>query len=455
MYFIYSLVFTLGFVILLPRFLLDAFRHGKYIAGFNERLGRLPTLDSQARPVVWLHCVSVGETQAARPLVDAIRRRFPDHQLVVSTVTATGQELARQVFKDDAARVFYFPFDWRWTARRTLKAINPCAVLILETELWPGFLRECKTREIPVVIVNGRLSETSFRRFKLVPAFISQVVNCLELALMQTEADAGRMRDLGLKPDRLVVSGNLKFDAVAIHGPDTLTEELRTRFSFDDSAPVILAASTHAPEERIILEVFRQLAGSSGVEKPRLVIAPRHPERFAEVAALLTTMDLRWVRRTDKRSPNDRDCEVLLLDSIGELRSVFPLAAVVFVGGSFAPTGGHNILEPAAVGSCIVTGPHTENFKDVVRTFVDAGAIIQLQPFNEEKTKAAVTTLFQQLIDEPARRLMLGARAKELVEQNRGATERTVDLLAGILATFRSNTERSTTPIAPEGAPSS
>jgi len=434
MYFIYSLLFTLGFVVLLPRFLFDAFSQGKYFAGFRERLGGLPAIRGDGRPVVWLHCVSVGETQAARPLVEAIRRRFPDHLLAVSTVTLTGQRLAQQVFKDEAAGVFYFPFDWRWTVRRALKAINPSVVLIMETELWPGFLRECREQQIPVAIVNGRLSATSFRRYRMIAGFISRVVRCLDVALMQTESDAGRMRSLGLEPNHVFVAGNLKFDAGAIPGADSLTEDLRERFGFEDTVPVILAASTHAPEERIMLEAFRQVARSSGSQKPRLVIAPRHPERFAEVASLLNASPLRWVRRTDQPSPKDSDSEVILLDTIGELRSVFGLASIVFVGGSIAPHGGHNILEPAAVGACIVTGAHTENFKEIVSTFVEAESLVQLAPVTEIKAAREVATVFSKLLNDPLQAKTLGARAKALVEQNRGATERTVNLLTSILS---------------------
>ena len=434
MYFIYSLLFTLGFVVLLPRFLFDALSQGKYFAGFRERLGSLPAIRCDGRPVVWLHCVSVGETQAARPLVEAIRRRFPDHLLAISTVTLTGQKLARNVFKDDASRVFYFPFDWRWTVRRSLRAINPSVVLIMETELWPGFLRECREQQIPVAIVNGRLSATSFRRYKMIAGFISQVVRCLDLALMQTESDATRMRSLGLEPNHIFVPGNLKFDAGAIPGPDPLTEDLRERFGFEDTVPVILAASTHAPEERIMLEAFRQVERGNGSQKPRLVIAPRHPERFAEVASLLNASALRWVRRTDQPSPKDSESEVILLDTIGELRSVFALASIVFVGGSIAPHGGHNILEPAAVGACIVTGAHTENFTEIVSTFVEADSVVQLPAVTEITAAKVVATIFNKLLADPVRAKTLGAHAKALVEQNRGTTERTVNLLTTILS---------------------
>jgi 3-deoxy-D-manno-octulosonic-acid transferase len=451
MYFIYSLVFTLGFLILLPRFFFAALRHGKYVPGFRERLGILTAIKAAGRPVVWLHCVSVGETQAVRPLVEGIRRRFPNHLLAVSTVTATGQELAQQVFEDVAERVFYFPFDWRWTVRKTLKAISPSVVLILETELWPGFLRECRNQNIPVAVVNGRLSDASFRHYKLIPGFASQVVNCLDMAVMQTESDAGRIRGLGLEPNRIFVSGNLKFDAGAITVTDSLTQELRERFYLGGPVPVILAASTHAPEERIILEAWQQINRSNGPSSPRLVIAPRHPERFAEVAALLNALAIRWVRRTDQPASNDNESEVILLDTIGELRSVFPLAAIVFVGGSIAPTGGHNILEPAAVGACIVTGAHTENFREIVNTFVAADAIVQLPSTNEAAAVGVVAAVFRELLEDAEQRRTLGTRARALVEQNRGATERSMDILAKMLTAARSPGEVASASAAREG----
>ena len=263
MYFIYSLLLGLGFLILLPRFLLDAFRHGKYVAGFRERLGSLSPIPRDGRPLVWIHCVSVGETQAARPLVQGIKERFPESLIAISTITLTGQNLARKIFKHDAARVFYFPFDWRWVVRRTLKAINPDTVLVMETELWPGFLRECKNQQIPVALVNGRLSAQSFRRYRLIRRFMTRVLSSLNLAIMQTEADAERLRALGMDADKTFVFGSMKFDAGTMPAADSLTTEFRQRFGLAGDSSLILAASTHAPEERIILEALKQTRSKS------------------------------------------------------------------------------------------------------------------------------------------------------------------------------------------------
>lgn len=431
MYFLYNVLLGLGFVILLPKFLLDAWRHGKYVTGLRQRLGFIEQINRKNRPVLWLHCVSVGETQAARPLLQAIRREFPHYLIVVSTVTVSGQRLAREIFEKEAERVFYLPIDWRWTVRRALRAIEPSVVLIMETELWPGFLRECRSQGIPAAIVNGRLSEKSFRRYRLVRSFVSQVVNCLDLAIMQTAGDAQRIRYLGLEPGRIFVSGNVKFDAGISGDQDLLTEELAERFALPGSA-VILAASTHDPEERIIIAAFQELLNQNS-SNLRLVIAPRHPERFAEVASLLKVSGLRWARRTAQPTAEDPTCQIILLDTIGELRALFPLSAIVFVGGSIATVGGHNILEPAAVGACIVTGPHTENFREIVKTFAEADALIQLAPGPDNEVVKTVTNAFHELLADPEQRAVLGERARKLVIENRGATLRTMEILRGIL----------------------
>jgi 3-deoxy-D-manno-octulosonic-acid transferase len=438
MYLLYSLLLTLGVVALLPRFIYDAFRHGKYVSGLRERMGLLPAIETQGRPVIWLHCVSVGETQAARPLALALLERFPGHALVVSTITLTGQQVAREVFQESAKAVFYFPFDWSWSARRALRAVNPSAVLIVETELWPNFLRECRAREIPVALVNGRLSENSFRRYRFIRRFMRRVVGDLSLALMQTEADASRLLALGMRPERALVSGNLKFDGGTNVGEQVLTLEFKRRFGFDDNRPLIVAASTHAPEERIVIYAFKELQSSLGPTPARLLLAPRHPERFEEAATLLEASGLTWARRSNAPAPQDNACDVILLDSIGELRAVYPLASIVFVGGSIAHNGGHNVLEPAAAAACILTGPHTFNFKAITQAFLEAGALIQLPPATESEAVRVLALTLSELLKDEARRLEVGLRAREVLERNRGATERMVEQLRAILSSSSS-----------------
>lgn len=435
MYFVYSLLLAIGFIALIPRFLFDARRHGKYVAGFRERLGRLPQLANQAQPRIWIHCVSVGETQAARPLVRALRRQFPVYSLVVSTTTLTGQRLAREVFRNEAEAVFYFPFDWAWTTRRALRTLKPAALLIMETELWPRLLHECHKRDIPVSIVNGRISDTSFRRYRWIKAFIGRVVNNVDLALMQSEQDAERIRQLGLAEDRVVVSGNLKFDPIEDASEQRLTADFHARFHLEDRHNLIVAASTHHPEERLILDAYQIMRKpASGQEKVRLLIAPRHPERFSEVAAMLDASDLKWTRRSATPSETDGNCDVVLLDTVGELRALYPLASIVFVGGSIAPAGGHNVLEPATTGACIVTGAHTSNFAAVTSAFVEAQAIIQLPDVSYDEAPSELARVFAELLSDNVGRRRMGSLAQALCERNRGATERTLALLFPLLA---------------------
>jgi 3-deoxy-D-manno-octulosonic-acid transferase len=431
MYFLYSILYGVGVAIMLPWFLYKAARHGKYAAGFLARARGTARFDAGGRPVVWLHCVSVGEALAAQPLARALREEYPGHALVVSTTTVTGQEVAREAFARQAAHVFYFPFDWAWSVRRALRAVNPSAVFLMETELWPRFIRECRRRGVPLALVNGRISEKSFRRYRLVPFLIRRVLSALSLAAVQTEADASRLVALGLAPERARVTGNVKFD---IGGGDArpLTEEFRIRFGLGVGRPLVVAASTHAPEERVVLEAFKLL--NSEARRARLLVAPRRPERFAEVAALIEASGFSWARRTAEPRAADKDCDVILLDSIGELRAAYPLAEAVFVGGSVARVGGHNVLEPAVDARAVVTGPHTSNFKSVIAALLERDAVVQLpHTKNQEAAASELSRALRELLDDEVRRRRTGESARAALEENRGATARTLELLAPLL----------------------
>jgi len=435
MYLAYSLLLSLGLLLFSPYFLFQALAHRKYIDGLRERLGFLPTIEK--RPVVWLHCVSVGETQAARPLVERLRKELPEFALVVSTVTLTGQRLARDLFRNQADRVFYFPFDWRWSVRRALNAVNPAAVLVMETELWPNFLRECKAREIPVALVNGRISRKSFGRYVKIRFFLKRVLACLSLAVMQSERDADRIRELGMRQDRVFIAGNLKFDSSGATDKNT---DVKERFGFGDDVPLVLAASTHAPEEKIVLESFLGLRESGPV---RLMLAPRHPERFNEVAELIQASGLSWARRTNAPSASDATAAVILLDTIGELPALYPLATAVFVGGSIVDRGGHNVLEPAAHGVAVITGAHTHNFHAIVDLLNEAKAIVQLPPAEGEEAVKELSEVLQRVLREAKWRDELGRRAKALIIENQGAAERTMKLLAPLFSTDYTENSRS------------
>ena len=331
--------------------------------------------------------------------------------------------------------MIYFPFDWRWSVRRSLKAINPSVVVIMETELWPNFFRECKAREIPVALVNGRISRTSFGRYLKIRFFLRRVLECLSVAVMQSEQDAERIRALGMREGQIFSVGNLKFEAAATE-KNTGIEE---RFGLDKSVPLVLAASTHAPEEKIVIESFKRLRKRHATV--RLMIAPRRPERFNEVAELIEASGLSWTRRTNEPAPEDKSVAVILLDTIGELTSVYQQASVVFVGGSIVDRGGHNVLEPAAHGVAMITGAHTHNFHAIVALLKDA--IVQLQPLEGEEMVIALSEAMRRLLDNAELRIELGSRAKQLVAANQGATEKTMKLIAPLFSQAKSGNSRS------------
>jgi len=431
MYLLYSLLLTLGLVILLPRFAVDAVRAGKYVTGLRERLGRVPLQHDRERPLLWLHCVSVGETEAAKPLVKALSEQFPLHRLAVSTTTVTGQQVAKRAFKD-AATIFYFPLDLNWIVRRVLRTLRPSAVLIMETELWPNLLRECHRRSIPVALLNGRISQNSFRRYRWIRRFMRSVLSNLSIAIMQSQADAERIRELGMPTDRLLTHGNIKFDGVELSETDAaLAESFRDRFALSSDQNIIVAASTHDPEETIAIEAFRGLMDSKNAV--RLIIAPRHPERFAEIAKQLDASGLKWSRRSAPESDADRFANIILLDSIGELRAVYALADVAFVGGSIAQRGGHNVLEPASQGVCTVTGPHMNNFTAITNALLVEDAMVQLPEVPIREAARAMSSTLRDLLESRDRRQQIGARARAVCDRNRGATEKTVQTISHLL----------------------
>lgn len=432
MFFLYSLLLTVGFVLLSPRFLYDAARKGKYAAGFGQRLGWLPDFAKGTKPLVWLHAVSVGEVQAARPIVREILENFPEYQLVVSTTTNTGQKLAREIFADDARLIFYFPFDWKFSVRRALRKIKPDLVLLMETELWFNFIREASKSGARVAVVNGRLSEKSARRYGWIRGVVSRVLHYLDLALVQTGADARRFISLGIRNAKVKITGNVKFDQISGEAESELTEDFRRRFDISEEAPLIVAASTHAPEERFILDAFKTVYKTTAGRLPRLLIAPRHPERFSEVAETIKRTGFQWTRRSENASARDRAAEIILLDSIGELRAVYPLAEIVFVGGSLIPHGGQSILEPAAAGKAIVTGFHTMNFKAALEEFRAQNALVQLSEIEEKEIPAKLAETFDELLQNDVRRRELAENAGRVMRENRGAAAKTVEYLKPI-----------------------
>jgi 3-deoxy-D-manno-octulosonic-acid transferase len=321
--------------------------------------------------------------------------------------------------------VFYFPFDWRFIVRRVLQHIKPDLVLIMETELWFNFLREAKRQGVKVALINGRLSEKSFKNYSLIRGLMKEVLSNLDLALMSDERDAKRIINLGCDAQRVFVTGNVKFDLMINANESKLTNYFRARFG--DDKPLIIATSTHEPEEKLILAAFQKLREQ--IDLPRLTLVPRHPERFERVANLIKESGFTFARRSTEIAQTDKQADVVLLDSIGELRAIYPLATLVFVGGSLCRHGGQNVLEPAAAHKAVVTGFYTMNFAAVVKMFLARDAIIQLPELKESDVPNVLAKVFFDLLSDNVKREILAANAFAVLQENAGATTKTIGKL--------------------------
>lgn len=423
MYFIYSTLLTLGAIVTLPYWILKGLRERKYLPSFRQRLGfGVPWLAQSVRPV-WIHAVSVGEVAAAKPLLEALRHIQPDIPRVVSTVTLTGQAQARKELAGSAELIF-FPFDWISSVRRVLDLIQPRVVVLLETEIWPNFLRACTQRGIPVMIANGRISDRSFGRYRRIRRWLAPILKQLAMIGVQTHEDRKRFLELGAPQERVRITGNLKFDfpAPAPQDHPELLSMIRSAMGLNESSPIIVIGSSMKGEETLFLDAFEEVRRV--LPDARMILAPRHPERFDEVAGIISAIPLLFARRSQiERPPAEvSPVSVLLLDTIGELRVVYSLATVAVIGGSFLPFGGHNLLEPAALGKAIVFGPDMSNFKELARLFLREQAARQAQP--EDLARALL-----ELLQNSRARAFLGQRAFSAFRQNQGATENTLNFL--------------------------
>jgi 3-deoxy-D-manno-octulosonic-acid transferase len=433
---LYTFVFVFGLLAMAPVFAVRAVRHRKYLGSLRERLGGV-RFDPDGRRVLWIHAVSVGEVLAVEPLVGALTDARKDWRVGVSTTTATGQRLARERFPK--LDVIFFPLDLPRAVERSLDRIAPSAVCLAETEIWPNFLAGCRRRRVPVALVNGRLSDRSFRRYRLAGRVLSPVLDDVALFLMQSDADAERVVALGAKPERVHVEGNLKYDVDRDELETRLAprrEAVEAALGLPTSDPLVVAGSTTSGEEALLAEALLLIRERPGMERTRLLVAPRHPERFDEAAHVLESAGLRVVRRSVP-SPRSvaESADALLLDSIGELAAVYAHADTVFVGGSLVPRGGHNIIEPALYARPIVVGPHTENFRQIVADFAAAGAVRQLPPDAANGHGAALLAVaLGDLLAKPEAARAMGDRGSAVLEANRGATRRVLERLRTLLA---------------------
>ena len=421
MYVIYSILYALALLISSPYWLVGMLRAGKYRAGFKERFGVVPEqlrLTADQERSIWIHAVSVGEVLAVSGLIGALKSEFPETRIFVSTTTLTGQELARQRFGRE--NVFYMPLDLPFTMHAFMRAIRPAMLVLAETEFWPNLLHLAKSSGAQVSVVNARISDRSlpgYRRFRFL---LRGVLGNVDLFLAQTEADRERLISIGAPAERVRVAGNLKFD-IKPPAESSISRALRQALTRDQRTLVF--GSTVEGEEALLIPCLKAVL--KDFPQALILIAPRHPERFDAVLELLRSSGLNfWRRSTWSSTPLAGG--VLLLDTIGELASVYSLADIAFVGGSLVPRGGHNILEPAQFAKPILIGPYYENFREIVRTFLRADAVRVVNP-------SQLTDTVLGLLQAPREAIELGSRAWQVVEGGRGSTQRTLRPLSELL----------------------
>ena len=422
---LYTSALFVALVLGLPYWLLAMATNGKYREGLSERLGWVPDRlrEGDARKTIWVHAVSVGEVLAASRLVNELSACAPQYRVLLSTTTRTGQRLARE--RTGATRAFYFPLDFPWIVLRYLRVLDPVLLVLVETELWPNLLTACRQAAIPVAVVNGRISDRSLSRYLRFRRVWTKILSGISIVLAQSQEDVKRMKAIGAPAGRVSFAGNLKFDVRSAE-PAPITRTLREKLP--SGIRVLVCGSTLEGEEEILLDAFQQLLKT--IPDCVMILAPRHPERFGRVAQLLKNRNQQCVRRSNwmKRPAKIKPGTVVLLDSIGELASVYALASVAFVGGSLVPAGGHNPLEPAQFAVPVVMGNHYANFRAIIDTLLQAEAL-------KLATTETLVPMLENLLTDDEAANALGVRALEVFHHESGATGRAVTALLGLLPT--------------------
>lgn len=428
-----NVIYLLLIVICSPWLAYSAIRKGKYRDGWGEKLfGRVPRRTGD-RPCIWLHAVSVGEVNLLQPILTELAGQKPTWECVISTTTRTGFALARKKYA--GYQVFYCPLDFTWAVSRAMRRTRPDLLVLAELELWPNLIRAARRHGARVAVVNGRLSEKSYGGYRRLRPLVRQILTRIDLIAVQNESYAQRFRDLGARPQTVQVTGSMKFDGAATDRQNATTQKLRQLWGLAESDFVFLAGSTQEPEEEMALNVFRE----SLMDRPgsRLILVPRHPERFDAVAELLDGSGLAWQRRSqlntpqatsDPDGPHHEHARILLVDVIGELGAWWGTASVGFVGGSMGRRGGQNMIEPAGYGVAVSFGPNTSNFRDIVTLLLGQDAAVVVQ--NETQLHGFV----RQCVEQPQFMERLGNRAQQLVHEQQGATHRTIQNLLPLIA---------------------
>lgn len=419
-----NLLYALLLLAAFPWLVYQSIRKGKYREGFAAKfLGSVPRRDSQ-RPCLWLHAVSVGEVNLLGSLLKQIAQERPGWECVISTTTMTGMACARKKYPH--LTVFYCPLDFSWAVRRAMRLIRPDVLVLAELELWPNLIRAAGEIDARVAVINGRLGERSFRGYRRLRPLVAAVLRQIDVVAAQDNTIAERFRQLGTPADALKITGSMKYDGAETDRQNANTQRLRCLAGIAEDDLVLLAGSTQEPEEAVLIDVYRQLVPQWPAL--RLVLVPRHPDRFDAVGRLLEQSGLAWQRRSrleaDGPQPHAR---ILLVDAVGELGGWWGTSQIGFVGGSLGNRGGQNMIEPAAYGTAVCFGPNTWNFRDIVATMLahDAAVVV--------RDGAELTAFMRRCLEDPAYRAALGGRAQTLVASQQGATQRTLELLIGLV----------------------
>ena len=415
---LYDIAFLIFSLFYLPTLIFK----GKMHADFGERFGRYSKEKREAlaasKGAIWIQAVSVGEVATCAGLIKKLKERFPDKKIVLSTITKTGNNLARRLFRDDAV-IIYFPLDLSWIVKKVIALVDPCLYVMVETEIWPNVIKEISRRGVPSMIINGRISDRSFGKYRLAKPFLSGTMKRVGVFCMQSVKDAERIMGLGAPKDRVRVTGNMKFD-VEVSIDAGRPESLKRSMGMADDHMLLVAGSTHRGEETAVLEAFKML--SSEFPRLKLLIAPRHIERSGEVEDAARSAGFDPVLVLSIRNSN-----VFILDMIGQLRDVYSIATIVFVGGSLVPHGGQNPVEPAALGKPVIFGPHMFNFREISASLLDSGAAILIKGPKE------LSGSIKSLLLDPVKRSEMAKRAGSVIADKRGATDRNIK---EICATF-------------------
>lgn len=422
MFIIYDFVFFLIAVIYLPVYLL----RGKFHSGFWQRLGFLPKNLSLKKPI-WIHAVSVGEALTAKGSIAQLRKAFPKKRFVISTVTPTGNRIVHS-YASSSDFITYLPLDFSFIVRRVIKRIDPALFIIVETELWPNLITALSRKGIPIVLVNGRISDSSFRGYRAIKFLLRPILERVSLFLMQTQRDAERLIRLGANTEKIKVTGNMKFDATKNIDTKKDYSQYKSKLGLMPEEKILIAGSTHRGEEEGLLSAYKNLLGEFSFL--RLVIAPRHPERSGEIEKLVkrfgflpqrisALLERQIIAQADKNS-------VFILDTVGQLFLFYAVSDIVFMGGSLVRKGGHNILEPASLGRPVIFGPHMSNFRDIAQLFLDNNAAIMIASLSELEAN------IRDLLKDPGRMIELGRAATNLILKNQGATRSILETIENI-----------------------